>query len=736
MTGISLKESIRTDFEKKRKMLSIAFNYLSSLHPSILAFSILATPILFTASSVYAQPSGAQIVSYTEAQAVAGKLVFDTKCAVCHGVNLEGAAVVPNLSGDSFAAKWSGAPIQELYTELQRMPPGNSAGLSERAYEEIAAYILSYNGVESNSNALAGGVNFQSSNLLPDMTDGQQVELNTRIATAAVSVLEKLTTVTDEMLTNPPAEDWLLWQRSYDNQGYSSLDQINRENVADLELSWRMPLQAGDNNPGPIVHDGIMFFFTFPDTVLAIDATNGALLWRYQHKSDVRPSQKKGIALHGDKVFVPTSDLHVLALNAKTGALIWDHKIETEEGLSGYHLRSAPFVVGDKVMQGITSLRIAKGGWIVAIDSETGTEEWRFNTIPRPGEPGGNSWNGLPIEERSGGSVWNAGAYDEELNLVYFGVAPTYDTGPLLYPVNIDGINNDALYTNATIALNPDTGELAWYYQHLANDQWDLDWAFERQIVSIPFKGEMRRAVINLGKLGILDAVDAATGEYLFSIDMGLQNVVSAIDPITGYKTINPMTIPNLEETRLICSNHYGSKSWPPSAFNPHTNRLYVPLNEGCIEAGPDGYELLTSGVRMAAALNPDSNGNMGRIQAIDLGKQEFAWRHRQPSPIISSIMATAGGLVFAGDLNRALRAFDEDTGEILWETTLDDVPSSTIVTYAVDGVQYLAIAVGQTAYHVNDWTRMYELFAEQEGMPVNDSPKGGAAIWVFSLGN
>ena len=141
--------------------------------------------------------------------------------------------------------------------------------------------------------------------------------------------------------------------------------------------------------------------------------------------------------------------------------------------------------------------------------------------------------------------MWNAGAYDEELNLVYFGVAPTYDTGPLLYSVNRDGITNDALYTNATIALNPDTGELAWYYQHLANDQWDLDWAFERQIVNIPFQGEARKAVVNVGKLGILDAVDAATGEYLFSIDMGLQNVVSAIDPETGHKTINPDTIPN-----------------------------------------------------------------------------------------------------------------------------------------------------------------------------------------------
>jgi alcohol dehydrogenase (cytochrome c) len=699
-----------------------------SLFPAALTLSLLSS------STAHAQPAG-DTVNYTDPQAAAGKLTYERTCASCHGVNLEGAAVVPNLSGDAFAAKWSGAPLEDLATEIRQMPPGNTAGLDERNYEELAAYILAFNGIPAAPEAAANTLRFQSRGTLPVLTQRPQATLAANIASGAAEVLAKLTPVTDEMLNDPPAEDWLLWQRSYDNQGYSSLDQINRETVSDLTLSWRMPLQTGENNPGPIIHDGIMFLFTFPDTVLAIDATNGSLLWRYQHQSDVRPSQKKGIALHGDRVYVPTSDLHVLALDARTGELIWDHEIETEEGLEGYHLRMAPMIVGETVIQGITSLRIPKGGWILGLDSTTGAQEWRFNTIPRPGEPGGNTWNGLPIEERSGGSVWNAGSYDKALNLVYFGVAPTYDTAPLLYPTDVDGITNDALYTNATIALNPDTGELVWYYQHLANDQWDLDWAFERQIVTIPVEGESRKAVINMGKLGILDAVDAATGEYLFSMDMGLQNVVTSIDPDTGYKTINPDTIPQLEETRLICANHYGAKSWPPAAFNPNTNRLYLPLNEGCIEVGPEGrYQILTTGVQMKEALFPDSNGNMGRIQSLDLGSQEVSWLHRQPSPVVSSILATAGGLIFAGDLNRAFKALDETTGEILWETTLDDIPSSTIVTYAVEDIQYLAIVAGQTGYHVNDWARMYDIFAEPEGMPENNSPKGGAAIWVFTL--
>ena len=698
------------------------------------SISLLQTIVLLVSPAISLQVYSQDTVAYNETQAVAGKQTYELNCASCHGVNLEGAAVVPNLSGEDFATRWSNEPLSLLASELRRMPPGPTVGLVDEDYQDIAAYILAYNGVSPDSNSVAGGVDFQSNSLLPAMTNNQRVLPDTNIADGAAEILEKLTSVTDEMLSNPPESDWLLWQQNYDNHGFSTLDQINKENIGELSLAWRMPLQEGVNNPGPIVHDGVMFFFTYPDTVLAIDASNGSLLWRYQHESTVPSSQKKGIALHDDKVYVPTSDMHVLALSAKTGELIWDHEIETEAGLTGYHLRMSPFVVGDTVLQGITSLRVSKGAWVLGLDTETGEQKWRFNTIPRPDQPGGNTWNGLTMDQRSGGSVWNAGAYDEELNLVYFGVAPTYDTGPLLHPINAEGITNDALYTNATIALNPDTGELVWYYQHLANDQWDLDWAFERQIVTIPFNGEMRKAVVNIGKLGILDAVDAATGEYLFSLDMGLQNVVSNIDPVTGYKTINPETIPDPEATRLICSNHYGAKSWPPSAYNPNTNRLYIPLNEACIIASTEGYQVVTSGVNFTAALFPDSNGRMGRIQAIDLGDQEFAWRHRQPSPVISSILATAGGLVFAGDLNRNFKALDEETGDVLWEITLDDVPSSTIITYSVNGKQYLALGAGQTGYHVNDWNRIYERFADEERMPRNVSPKGGAAIWVFSL--
>ena len=347
-----------------------------------------------------------QEVSFSEEQVSLGKQLYDNNCATCHGVNLEGAAVIPSLADSTFMNKWSSAPLSNFAAELRQMPPGNQSMLNRDHYQSITAYILAANGVAFSEVAATEGLDFDGPLNFPELISSERFE-EEQIAEGAEEILQRYSSVSEAMLLDPPEEDWLIWQGSYDNQGFSALNQINRETVADLALSWRMPLQTGVNNPGPLVHDGIMYLFTFPDTVLAIDAVDGALLWRYEHQSEVQSSQKKGVALYGDLVFVPTSDLHVLALDARSGGLVWDYKIETSDKYEGYHLRMSPLVVGDTVIQGITSLRIPEGGWIDGIDRLTGERKWRFYTIPRPGEPGGDSWNGIPMEERSGGSVWN-----------------------------------------------------------------------------------------------------------------------------------------------------------------------------------------------------------------------------------------------------------------------------------------------------------------------------------------
>ena len=689
-----------------------------------------------------AQVSREPGAGFTSTQAVAGKTAYDQYCASCHGPTLEGLALAPSLAGERFAVQWSGKSADVLFSHMRRMPlqpVADPGSLAEETYTDILAYVLQHNGIGmSGDDASPMDATSLVGFIVPAIPGNQARAIGSTAGAARKSeLLSDLATVTDEMLNDPSPDDWLIWRRTYDSHGFSPLQQINKNTVADLKLAWSAPLRAGDNMPSPLVYQGVMFFHTYPDTVLALDASDGRVLWRYQYEPQSRSSKKMGIALHGDKVLVPTSDLHVLALNAKTGELIWDHAITTESPMSErYQLRSAPLVAGNKVIQGIMSFRVPKGSFIVALDIDTGVEAWRFNTVARPGEPGGHTWNNLTLEQRNGGSVWVTGSYDAELNLVYFGAAPTYDTGPLLHPVNMEGVNNDALYTNATIALNPETGELVWHYQHLANDQWDLDWAFERQIVNLPVNGVMRKVVFTVGKMAILDALDAATGEYLFSIDLGLQNVVASIDPVTGVKTINPDTVPSLTETRLICPTAVGARSWPPTSYNPRTFMLYLPLTEGCMTGGPEGFKgLLTSGVGLSMRPHPvSSDGNMGRLQAVDLANRQLAWSYRQPTPLVSATLATAGGLVFFGDLDPSLKAFDQTSGKLLWQVALSDLPGSGLVTYRVEGKQYLAVVVGQPNNVARDWSRMYRDFALGRGIEVEDPPKGGAAILVFAL--
>ena len=545
----------------------------------------------------------------------------------------------------------------------------------------------------------------------------------------SVPLLRDYSPVTDEVLQNPPDSDWLTWRRTYNNLGFSNLDQINRETVSNLQLAWHQPVTPGNNMPTPLVHDGIMFLYSAGDVVLALDATNGEMLWRYSHNGDAVTSHKFGIALHENKVLVPTSDLHMVALNAQSGEVIWDHAIEIGDN-TGYQLRSAPTVAGGQVIQGMAASFVPGGGFIIAIDLETGRETWRFNTLARPGEPGGNTWNDIPLEERQGGSVWNTGAYDSQLNLLFYGVSPTYNTGPLLYPLGIDGVSNDALYTNATLALRPDTGELVWYYQHVANDQFDLDWIFERSIVELEIDGEMKKVIVTAGKPGLFDALDAATGQYLFSVDPGLQNLFSAINPVTGEKIANPNVFPDAEEIRTVCPFYQGGRNWHASSVNNETGILFVPMFEVCMDTLLDGTgTLLSSGLGTETVPVPGTDGNYGRLQAIDLKKRKLAWQYRQEVVPASASLATAGDLVFLGYLDHGFKAFDQQTGDVLWETQLDAIPAAFPITYSVNGKQYIAMVAGQLNLHTGIWLGLMNKFT---GF-VPENP-GAAALWVFAL--
>ena len=255
-------------------------------------------------------------------------------------------------------------------------------------------------------------------------------------------------------------------------------------------------------------------------------------------------------------------------------------------------------------------------------------------------------------------------------------------------------------------------------------------------MATIKVAGRDRRVVMTIGKMGILDALDAATGEYLFSIDSGTQNVIAAIDPKTGAKTIDPVRIPDPKKATLICPSVSGARSWPPTSYSPGTGLLYVPITQWCHIFGPAGYKLLSSGVGLTGAEHPEAkaSGMMGRVQAMDIAGRKLGWRHEQSAPVSTSLLATAGGVVFGGDLDPALQAFDDRDGKPLWRAPLDNYPSSSVITYAVGRTHYVALVTGMKNNHINDLSRSYQAFRRARGKPV-DVPKGEPAIVVFALG-
>ncbi len=536
-----------------------------------------------------------------------------------------------------------------------------------------------------------------------------------------------MTPVTAAALINPSEADWLTWRRTYDAQGFSPLRQITKGNVGGLRVVWTWSLPNGPHEATPIVHDGVMFVHGYGDRVQALDAATGDLLWQYARRlpKDAAATWKRNLSIDGTRLYVPTSDTHVVALDAKTGSVVWDRAVA--DYTQGYGMTGGPLVARGKVMVGTTG-RAPGGNLIVALDATTGQEAWKIHVIAQPGEPGGDTWNNLPVEKRNGASVWVAGSYDPALNLAFFGVAQTYDTGPLRN-LATSSANNDGLYTDSTLAINPDTGKLAWYYQHLKNDQWDLDWAFERHLLTLPVNGTPKTVMVTGGKQAIFDALEADTGKYVFSMDLGLQNVVTAIDPKTGAKTIDPTLVPGDGEAKLVCPHAGGAKVWLPSSYNAATKVLYVPLNESCMDltpvaAGERGG--LSTGVRFSLRPRPDSDGKYGRLEAINLETRKVAWIERQRAPRTTGTLATAGGVLFAGSLDRVFAAYDQDDGRELWRVRLNDVPNTGAISYAVNGKQYVAITVGNGGPQAGTFPHLVP--------EILNPPEPGAALWVFAL--
>ena len=521
--------------------------------------------------------------------------------------------------------------------------------------------------------------------------------------------------VTDEMLQEPDPADWPMWRRTLDSWGYSPLDQVDRQNVGNLRMVWSRALGAGIQSGTPLVYGGVMYMPNPEDVIQAIDAVTGDLIW--EHRRQLPDDLNKFVRIYGpnrniaiyDNLIIDTSgDNYVVALDAATGRQVWETQILDYRVNPANHT-SGPIIANGKVVSGRGCM--PEGGpeacVITAHDAMTGAEQWRTQLIPAPGEPGYETWGDVPYEKRSHVGSWMVPSFDPELNLIYVGTSVTSPAPNFL----LGGADKQHLYSNSTLALDADTGAIKWYYQHL-NDHWDLDHPFERLLVDTVVApsaaavswinprlqpGERRRVVTGIpGKTGVVYTLDRETGEFLWATPTITQNVIVDIDGATGAVTENPEIIfSRLGQEVFICPMWLGGKDWEAGAYSPLTNMMYMPLRNTCArmmateeEATNEYYALA---VRNQLAPGTDQ---LGTVQAISAETGRIAWKYEQRAATMS-LVATGGGLVFGGDLNGRFRAFDQETGGVLWEINIGSPVTGFPITYAVNGQQFVAVSTG-----------------------------------------
>jgi PQQ-dependent dehydrogenase (methanol/ethanol family) len=545
--------------------------------------------------------------------------------------------------------------------------------------------------------------------------------------------------VTDAMLQSPAPADWLMWRRTLDSWAFSPLTDINSANVATLERVWSHPLGSGVQESTPLIHDGRMFVPNNGDYIQAFDAASGELLWEYQREypEGVRGGTNRNLAIWGNLIINGSGDNQMYALNAATGELVWENKV-LEPTLPA-RASSGPIVADGKV---ITGRQCQPGAThnsciITAHDAATGRELWRTRTIPRPGEPGGDTWGDVPLEERWHVGTWMVPSYDPELEMIYIGTSVTIPAPKFL----LGGIDEQHLYHNSTLALNANTGEIVWYFQHVI-DHWDLDHPFERLLVDTAVTpdptevqwinpnltpGETRRVITGIpGKTGLVYTLDRVTGEFLWARSTVYQNVIQDIEVATGRAIVNPdMVFTHGEQMLTVCPGTNGGKNWPAGAYSPRTNAMYMPMQNMCMDATMRTAvrdPSLVYGFRSEYRLAPGVE-NVGAIWAISAETGKALWTHQQRAGVMS-LVATGGGLIFGGDVAGSFKAFDERTGEVLWETDLGAPVSGYPVSFSVGNRQYVAVTTGPSLVAA----------ASRRVAPELPPADAAAEIFVFAL--
>ena len=596
------------------------------------------------------------------------------------------------------------------------MPPGKIGIIQKEDYSNITEYILNFSDIESDNNK--DWVSFSDPSSI-DKPDERKSLFENR-------VIKNFDDISDQDINYPKENDWTSWRRTPLGFGYSPLKQVNKENVQKLKLSWSLTMNEGSNQGTPLISQGVMFLTHPGNMIQALSAANGRLIWEYKYPypkdSMLLGGPTKNIAMYKDKVFMATYDAALIALDIRTGKLLWKNiKADYKDG---YTHSSGPIIANGVVISGINGCEryIEDGCFITGHDPDSGKELWRTSTVALSEDINGSSWGNTPDIFRAGSDTWIAGSYDPELNIFYIG---TSQAKPWVAASRGMSPNEKALYTNSTLAMNPQTGKILWFFQHIQGETIDMEVGFERVLADIDDK----KLLLTIGKDGILWKLDREKGNFIDLKETINQNIYKKVDRNKGKVAYrDDILLSKIDTPFSACPGIYGGHNWQAVSYDPESYLMVIPLHQLCADMigryveqkeGGGGYGANSRNYKM-----DNTNGNVGKLVTIDIRNMEKIWQYEQNAMFLTGSLSTAGGLTFIGDLDRKFMAFDTKTGILLWDTTLGSALHGFPVTYAVNGKQYIAVQTGMGVFRAMTSVISPDIY----------QPEGGNTIYVFEL--